>query len=271
MERVPLYIKDNKRIVIDDNASINRFVIDLEKHHSHLDIDIPERRNIDVLFLNIHDGLELHFEVKDNSTVHFAILAENPAKTLNITANVGQNSVIDGYFADFINSDSKCEVLVNLNGEGSSVNWHLSSLADSNYRKEFSVSAIHKNIGTLSQLDNYGVCRDNAKLIFSGICQIDKGSHASKAHQNAKIMIFDEKSNGVAKPILKIDENDIEASHASVVGKINDEHLFYLTSRGLTEERAKQLITFGYLKPILKGFDDEEIIAHIEDKIEGKI
>ena len=44
-----------------------------------------------------------------------------------------------------------------------------------------------------------------------------------------------------------------------------------LEARGLSEERAKQLITFGYLKPILKGFDDEQIIAHIEDKIEGNI
>ena len=72
-------------------------------------------------------------------------------------------------------------------------------------------------------------------------------------------MVFDEKSTGIAKPILKIDENSIEASHAAVVGKINDEHLFYLVSRGLSEAEAKELITLGYLKPILKGFQDEEV------------
>ena len=271
MERTPLYIKDNKIIIDENSGSSNRFVIDLKDHHSSLDLSINERMKADFLFFNIEDGLDLHFDIKDNSEVQFAILAEKAAKQMKISANVGYSSLIRGYFADFIESDSKCEVLVNLNGEGSSVDWHLSSLAHGNYKKEFDVSAVHRNINTYSQLDNYGVCRDDAKLIFSGICQIDKGSHASKAHQNAKIMIFDELSNGIAKPILKIDENDIEASHASVVGKINDEHLFYLTSRGLSEERAKQLITFGYLKPIIKGFDDEKIIAHIEDKIEGKI
>ena len=111
--------------------------------------------------------------------------------------------------------------------------------------------------------------RDNGKLSFSGICKIEHGSHGSKAHQNAKIMVFDKLSDGVAKPILKIDDNDIEASHAAVVGKINDEHIFYLTSRGLTEDEAKRIITLGYLKPILGGFSDENIRDEIEKLIEG--
>ena len=72
-------------------------------------------------------------------------------------------------------------------------------------------------------------------------------------------------------PILKIDENDIEASHAAVVGKINDEHIFYLTSRGLSEEEAKRLITLGYLKPIMTGFADDEMKNEIEALIEGEM
>ena len=137
--------------------------------------------------------------------------------------------------------------------------------------KEFDVSAYHNAINTYAQLDNYGVCRDEGKLTFSGICKIINGSHGSKAHQNAKIMVFDELSNGVAKPILKIDEHDIEASHAAIVGKINDEHIFYLTSRGLSEEEAKRIITLGYLKPILKGFSDDNMVQEIENLIEGEM
>ena len=120
-------------------------------------------------------------------------------------------------------------------------------------------------------MDNYGVVRDDGKLVFSGIGKIANGQHGSKAHQNAKIMVFDKNSIGVAKPILKIDENDIEASHAAIVGKINDEHIFYLTSRGLSEDDAKRLITFGYLKPIIKGFEDEELKEQITNLIEGKM
>ena len=84
-------------------------------------------------------------------------------------------------------------------------------------------------------------------------------------------MVFDEASSAIAKPILKIDENDIEASHAAVVGKINDEHLFYMTSRGLSEAEAKELITFGYLKPILAGFNDDNTRAYISSLIERRM
>ena len=57
----------------------------------------------------------------------------------------------------------------------------------------------------------------------------DKRALDSTMNKNAKIMVFDKACNAIAKPILKIDENDIAANHAAVVGKVNDEHLFYLT------------------------------------------
>ena len=270
MDRFPLYIKDNK-VNIASNVETNRFVIDLKGQNDPLTLSVDDNANANILLLNLKDGLEIHFDIKNNANVHICSVGEYDIKTMKILANVGYYSAISYYFADFIEADCKCLVNVNLLGEGSSCNWHLSSLSTKEYRKEFDVSVIHKNINTYSKLDNYGVCRDKSKLVFSGVCQIDKGAHGSKAHQNAKIMIFDDACNGIARPVLKIDENDIEASHASVVGKIDDEHLFYLTSKGLSEDSAKQLITFGYLKPILKGFDDDEIKAHIEDRIEGKM
>ena len=83
-------------------------------------------------------------------------------------------------------------------------------------------------------------------------------------------MVFDNECVAKAKPILKIDENDIEASHAATVGKVSDEHIFYLTSRGLNLEEAKMLITLGYLKPILKGFNDS-IQNEIDSLIERRL
>ena len=83
-------------------------------------------------------------------------------------------------------------------------------------------------------------------------------------------MVFDPKSDAIAKPILKIDENDIEANHAAAVGKISDEHLFYLTSRGLSIEEAKLIITLGYLKPIFKGFDEDKA-EYMNELIGGRL
>ena len=264
-----------ERILVKGDKS-NKFVLDPSLGESFLadscgsmSFNVKANSFADLLILNINSNDELHFEVEDNAHLHLSILAKNPAKAIKITANVGQNATFEAYFADFIPGECKCDVEVNLNKENATCDWHLASQTEKGNKKVFDVSTFHKSPRTFTQMDNYGVARDDGKLTFSGVCHILNGSKGSKAHQNAKVMVFDKLSNGVAKPILKIDENDIEASHAAIVGKINDEHIFYLTSRGLNEDEAKRIITLGYLKPILKGFKDEEMRNIIENMIEG--
>ena len=270
MERLALTKLNNKEYMIPERAS-GSFVFDLATANDEVLIRIDNSSNVDLLLLNLKEGNNIQFEVADNVYLNVATLGKNDIKTFKITANVGYKSTFSAYFADFIPGKCKGQIVINLNGLNATCDWHLASLSEKQDNKEFDVSVYHHSPSTFAYMDNYGVCRDNGKLLFSGVCHIIKGSSGSIARQNAKIMVFDEKSNGIAKPILKIDENDIQASHAAIVGKINDEHIFYLTSRGLTEEEAKRIITLGYLKPILAGFKDEEIRQIIEDTIEGKM
>lgn len=270
MERTIISNKTNNKFTLESSDS-KFFLLDLKNYSEKVELTVSNNSNVDILILNLHDDSIVHFDVLDNAYLHVALLDHKNTKNFKISANVGLNSTFSAHFADFIVGECKGEVLVNLNKEGATCDWHLASLTEKNDKKEFDVSVYHNSPRTFAQMDNYGVCRDEGKLLFSGICQIFKGAHGSKAHQNAKIMVFDRTSHGVAKPILKIDENDIEASHAAIVGKINDEHIFYLTSRGLTEDEAKRLITLGYLKPILNGFVDDDIKKTIEDLIEGKM
>ena len=82
---------------------------------------------------------------------------------------------------------------------------------------------------------------------------------------------FDKDGSGRASPILRIGDNDVLASHSASIGRLNEEHLFYLESRGLSHEEAKRLITLGYLKPIEDYFSDSNIKNRIDMAIEGGI
>lgn len=232
-------------------------------------LEIKENANILITKICADSSIDIH--VLENANAHISVLAKENINNVNIKANVEKNGEIAMYFADFSLLKEKITVEINLNGEGAKAVWHLASLSANADNKEFDVSIYHNAPNTIGLSDNYGVCKDEGKLVFSGISKIFNGSVKSKTNQNAKIMVFDKASNAVAKPILKIDENDIEASHAAIVGKINDEHLFYLTSRGLSESEAKQLITYGYLKPIVNGFSDEDVINEIGLLIEGRM
>lgn len=221
------------------------------------------------VFINNFDGeKDLNFVIDNDVESQLSFLSLEGFSG-NVDISINKNSRLEIFFADFAKNESVVKVNISLK-EGAKVLFHLASLASENSNKNFTVSVDHNAINTSSFVDNYGVVKSNGKLVFDGVSYIKNGSIKSKTRQNAKIMVFDEKSIGIAKPILKIDENDIEASHGAVVGKISDEHLFYLMSRGLSEEKAKVLITYGYLKPIMNGFD-ENTQKVIEELIEGRM
>lgn len=264
MDRVLL---SGNAVIKGGNQETHYFVVD--KNTSS--ITIEDYNKVNILFLTLPKQKDFTIEVNKYSEVVVSFLCKTNADGYTITINIREGSIVDGYFADFTENKEKFQFIANLLEKDAVMNWHLASLTASNDNKQFDISVNHISPSTFAKMDNYGVCKDDGKLVFSGISTINNGSKGSKTHQSSKIMVFDEASIGVAKPILKIDENDIEASHAAVVGKINDEHLFYLTSRGLTESAAKELITFGYLKPIMNGFIEDEIKNEISSLIEGRM
>lgn len=238
---------------------------------NELYIENEVNSNSSLLMSNFSSIDTIKIDVKKDSFLSFSLLLEGDVKKLKFVINVENNAEIDTYFAEFSTNNLQFNGEINLLNEGAKALVKLASLSANNDDKNIAISVNHISSKTYGKVDNYGVCKDNGKLLFAGTSHILEKSIKSKTQQNARIMVFDETSNAIAKPILKIDENDIEASHAAVVGKINDEHLFYLTSRGLSEAEAKQLITFGYLKPILQGFNNEETREYISSLTERRM
>lgn len=216
------------------------------------------------------DDSIVNFSLKEGSKLLISIIADHEVNNFVFNAKLEKNAEIEIYFAEFSTDIINLNATINLNEEGAKAYWHLASLASQHDKKNINVSILHNAPLTLGKVDNYGVVKEEAKLLFSGISHIINGAVKSKTQQNAKIMVFDEHSDAIAKPILKIDENDIEASHAAAVGKISDEHLFYLTSRGISLDEARTLITLGYLKPIFKGFDEERV-EYLNKLIGGRL
>ena len=224
------------------------------------------------LFIKNFQSIDsLKIDLKEGSFLQLSILFDKNVKKLDFVINLKNNAKLEGYFAEFSEDNLQINGEINLLEEYAQAVVKLASLSANNDDKKISISVNHIAPKTYGKVDNYGVCKDNGKILFAGTSKIFEKSIKSKTQQNAKIMVFDEASNAIAKPILKIDENDIEASHAAVVGKINDEHLFYMTSRGISESEAKELITLGYLKPILAGFNDENTRAYISSLIERRM
>lgn len=225
---------------------------------------------VSILEISENGKIKCEINVMNNARVHHSIAFFKENNDAKYIVNMEENAEYQGALADFSKGKSMLDFVCNLNGQYAKANWNLASLACENDVKKMSVSFYHNARHTYAKMENCGICEEEGSIEFLGTSLINKGAKASATHQNAKIMVFDAKCKAKANPILCIDENDVEASHAAVVGQINEDHIFYLTSRGIEEEVAKKLITLGYLNPILRFFEDESTLDRIQNSIDRR-
>ena len=225
-------------------------------------------KNVEIKLLEIN-ACEANCEyfLDENSTLINNLISLENGGTSKRDYIINKNAVWKAYNAELSLENVDMKVYCTLLEEGSKGSFNLSVLSKNKNTKLFDINFIHEASNSISEMKNYGVVQDEASLKFLGIGHVKKHTQATKASQSAKIMVFDSKCKASASPILKIDDNDTNASHGASVGKINDEHLFYLMSRGIDENTAKRLITLGYLNPILPYFFDKEIMKKVEQYI----
>ena len=275
MERVniltmPSFVNAGGRSVYIIKDASKKYELDWSKTDEDLNVlfgFFSEDQPFDLLEFNSSSSANVTYVIGANTKLNYALAEINKSVSASRTFVVDINAEFSGGLAHFAKGDSKLDMTFNLVGTGAKALWRLATITKDNEKKSFNVSFNHESKNTYSKMENYGVALNNSSLVFAGVSHIKKGASSSSAHQVAKITLFNEKSIGKANPILRIDENEVSASHGATVGRVNEEHLFYLTSRGISKEGAIKILTLGYLNPILKVFETSEVGKHIEQLI----
>lgn len=170
--------------------------------------------------------------------------------------------IIDAY-------DTSLKAIYYLEEEGAHVD--VITTTTSSAHNYFDLECIHKVIHTTSMIENYAICHEGSdyQVVASG--NIMKGAAGSKSHQSSRVLTAANEQNAKVTPILIIDENDVEASHACSMGQMNEDHLFYLQTRGLSRIQALGLLTLSYVLPILKIVEGSAFEKELEEEIERKV
>lgn len=141
------------------------------------------------------------------------------------------------------------EITINLNGINSKVDFYFSTKVYNDQKYILNVN--HLNKYTTSNIINHGVVMNDSKLYFEVNSSVKKGNIKSKLNQENKIIVMS-KNNSTIKPNLFIDEFDVDAIHAATIGKFNKEDIFYLMTKGISEENANLLLIDGFLEGIFR-------------------
>jgi FeS assembly protein SufD len=121
----------------------------------------------------------------------------------------------------------------------------------------------HSGPNTSGHAISKGVVKDKSRSIFKGMIRIDKNAKNSRAYLAEHAMILGKDALADAIPGLEIDTNDVKATHSASVAQINEEEIFYLMSRGLSEDDSKKLIIVGFFEPIVERIPVPEIAKRI--------
>lgn len=148
---------------------------------------------------------------------------------------------------------------VTLAGEGAEAKlWGLSTGRGKN-EAHFHVRMEHLAPHTHSEQLYKNVLQDSSRASFEGKIFVAPEAQKTQAYQMNPNLVLSDRALAVSLPNLEIFADDVKASHGSTIGKLDEEHLFYLKTRGMTEERAKSLLIQGFCQQILNEVEDPSL------------
>jgi Fe-S cluster assembly protein SufB len=148
------------------------------------------------------------------------------------------------------------------------------AFAGNGQHQDAGAKIVHAAPNTTSNIFAKSISKDGGRSSYRGLLEVAKGAHGSKSKVVCDALLLDEHSRSDTYPTIRIGEDDVDVGHEASVSKIGEEQLFYLMSRGLSEEEAGKLIVNGFIEPIVKELPMEyavEMNRLIELQMEGSI
>jgi Fe-S cluster assembly protein SufD len=211
--------------------------------------------------------------VKENAKLNYAGLSKLSEKSV---ASVIRNSYVNRYgnslysIAEVNDSLTDSKTNIFLQEKYASATTKTIAITNKEQSAKFTQLVEHNAPDTEGFIENYGVSNNNSVLVFEGIGKINKNMKRSIARQQNKGIVLGVNARLDANPLLLIDEYDVEASHGAAIGKIDEEQLYYLMSRGLTHKNAQRLIISGFLSPVISLMSTQELIDDFIGSVEFK-
>ncbi len=218
------------------------------------------------------NNYKLNLIAKENAKVKYLLVSELESKKALLehyftAERYASLNLIGGFVSNVLNA----KMHVDLIGEGAEVNLRAVAVSSDEHKQTIDVLIVHKAPNTFGNMTNIGIANKKGKIVLNGVEKIEKGMKNANAFQTLKGIITSDEAVIEVNPILLIDEFDVKAGHGATIGKIEEDQLYYLQSRGLTRIEAEKLIINGFLTPIIDEIDDEPLRMRFVDLVNSRI
>jgi Fe-S cluster assembly protein SufB len=133
---------------------------------------------------------------------------------------------------------------------------------------------VHAAPETTSTIVSKSISKDGGRTSYRGLVKVEEGAEKCKSFVRCDALILDDHSRSDTYPYMEINEKDAQIGHEATVSKVGDDQLFYLMSRGLSEQQATSMIVNGFIEPVTRTLPMEYAVEWsrlIELQMEGSV
>ncbi len=225
---------------------------------------------------SLHSGV-IEILVRKNARCRYTTIQNWSSNVYNL---VTQRSLVQaGGTMEWVDANLGSKVTmkypsVYMLGEGAHAQILSMAFAGAGQHQDTGGKLIHGAPNTTSQLISKSISKGGGRASYRGLLKVGKGAHGAKSNVVCDALLLDESSRSDTYPYIEIDEDDVSVGHEASVSKIGEEQLFYLMSRGLSEDEASAMIVSGFIEPMVKELPMEyavEMNRLIQLQMEGSI
>lgn len=186
-------------------------------------------------------------------------------------AHIARDAEIDWVLGMFGASFQRYDVECVMEGEGGTSFMYAVSVLDHNQQFGQFTKQHHKTGNTTSDLLFKNVLRDSAVSNYAGVIKVEKNANGTNAYQANRNLVLSKEVRCDTRPILEIESNQLRCTHGATVGQLEENQLFYLRSRGLRPEQARDVLIEAFLDPVLARIQVENVQKEFADLIHHKV
>lgn len=217
----------------------------------------------------------VELSVGQNASLHYIAtqdLSEKAWLFSSQRSEVERDGKLDWATLGFGGGNGKVRMTTNLAGRGSEAKVSGGYAVGNSQHLDFDTFQEHAAEDTVSDLAFRGILADRSTAVWSGMIKVDEGAQRTDAFQECRNMLLSPDAHADAIPGLEILADDVACTHAAAVAQVDKDQLFYLESRGLSEEDSRGLVVEGFLQALVERLGEgpvrDEIAARIEQRLE---
>ena len=273
------------RITVKENYSFNKPLViynittrDLKSTALNLRTDIVLKKNSSLKVINLFDdnsennfiNIVQNFDIAQDAILkNYKIdhKANSNIKYFYNNINLEKNSISENFIFSTGSKFIKNEINCNLNDEYSSafINGILNLAKSQHHEIKTNINHLAENTKSYQLIKS--VLNDNAKGIYQGKIYVDSKAQKTNGYQLSKALLLSENTEFDGKPELEIYADDVKCSHGATSGNLDEDAIFYLMSRGLSNQQSKELLINGFLMDAVEKITDIEIKDLIKNMI----